>query len=334
MRLICRTETQKIQKVKSMLKKYHTICLLIVFSFTLASQIFAWDDTGHKVSAYIAWQQMLPQTREKAVKLLLAAPEDSHLSVYFPSGSRSREARELELFMIASTWADIIRNRDFKVRYEKYNQGPWHYADIFWRQTNGAAERLEKRSEGLAIVKLDDFEKNLKDASLSDAEKAINLAWFLHVASDVHNPLHNASRVTEVEPEGDSGGNRFLLSPENATENRVNLHSYWDSILRRNVPRENDACDPDYIAPMANRIMKKHPFAEMKDRLKLGDYREWNREGFEFLNKDVYVADLKRGELPSKKYQKRAFTVGQEQIALAGYRMAETLNRIFGQSEK
>ena len=318
-----------------MLKKYLAIALFFVgFNLMFASFAFAWDDTGHKVSAYIAWRQMSPEAREKAVKLLLAAPEDSHLSVYFLSGSRSREARELELFMIASTWADIIRNRDFKVRFEKYNQGPWHYADIFWRQTNGKAEILENRSEGLAVTKLYDFEKNLKDESLSDDEKAVNLAWFLHVAGDVHNPLHNASRITEIEPKGDSGGNLFLLSPAEATENRVNLHSYWDSILRRNVPRENDACDSDYIALMANKIIKKHSFAEMRERLKLGDYKEWNAEGFRFLDKTVYDETLKRSELPAKKYQNRAAAVGEEQIALAGYRMAETLNRIFGKPQK
>ena len=319
-----------------MSKKYLTIILLsVIFNLTFVSIVSAWDDTGHKVIAYIAWHQMSPEAREKAVKLLRAAPEDSHLSVYYLSGSRSEAARELDLFMIASTWADIIRNRDFKVRFEKYNQGPWHYANIFWRQTSGKPLILANRSEGEAIAKLYDFEKNLKDESLSDAEKAVDLAWFLHVAGDIHNPLHNASRVTEIEPKGDSGGNLFLLSPADAKENRVNLHSYWDSIIRRNLPRENDACDSDYISLIANRIMKKHPLtAEMKDRLKLGDYKEWNAEGFAFLDKIVYSKDLKRGELPAKKYQLRAFAVGEEQTALAGYRIGETLNQMLGKDLK
>ncbi len=304
---------------------------LVFINLIAASSVFAWDDTGHKVSAFIAWRQMSPEVRAKAIKLLLAAPEDSHLSVYYPAGSRSIEAKELELFMVASTWSDIIRDRDFKVRFEKYNQGPWHYADIFWKQTGGKAEMMDNRSEGLAIAKLYDFEKNLKDVSVSDADKAINLAWFLHVAGDIHNPLHNASRITDAEPKGDSGGNLFLLSPADAVrENRVNLHSYWDSILRRNTPRTNDACDGDYIASMANKIMKKHSPSAMKTRLKLGDYKEWNAEGFRFLNETVYDEALKRGELPAKKYQKRAVAVGEKQIALAGYRMAETLNRILG----
>ncbi len=315
------------------MQKKHVISLfLVIFYSVFVSSVSAWDDTGHKVTAYIAWQQMTPEVRAKAVNLLLSAPEDSHLSVYYAAGSRSASAKELELFMIASTWADIIRNRDFKVRFEKYNQGPWHYADIFWKQTNGKAEIMENRSEGQAIAKLYDFEKNLKDNSVSDAEKAINLAWFLHVGGDVHNPLHNASRITETEPKGDQGGNLFLLSPPDAKENRVNLHSYWDSILGRNILRENDACDSDYIALIAQKITKRHPFSQMKNRLKLGDYKEWNNEGFKLLNQEVYLDELKRGELPSRKYQNRSFATGQEQIALAGYRLAEMLNRIFVKS--
>ncbi|HXG85819.1 MAG TPA: S1/P1 nuclease [Pyrinomonadaceae bacterium] len=314
-------------------KKYLISLCLVIVNFIFVSSVSAWDDTGHKVTAYIAWRQMTPEVRAETVKLLLAAPEDSHLSVYYPAGSRSRESKELELFMVASTWSDIIRDRDFKARYEKYHQGPWHYADIFWKQIGGKAEIMENRSEGLAIVKLYDFEKNLKDDSVSDAEKAINLAWFLHVGGDVHNPVHNASRITEIEPKGDQGGNLFLLSPANSQGgDRVNLHSYWDSILRRNMARENDACDSEYIASIAKKITKRHPYSQMKNRLKLGDFKEWNNEGFNLLNQVVYSDTLKRGELPSKKYQNRAFANGQEQIALAGYRLGEMLNRIFGKS--
>ena len=311
-------------------KKYVISLFLVVLNFVFVSSVSAWDDTGHKVSAYIAWRQMTPEVRAKAVKLLLSAPEDSHLSVYYASGSRSTAAKELELFMIASTWSDIVRNRDFKVRFEKYHQGTWHYADIFWKQINGKAEIMENRSDGQAIAKLYDFEKNLKDNSVSDAEKAINLAWFLHVGGDLHNPLHNASRITETEPKGDQGGNLFLLSPADAAaENRINLHYYWDSILGRNIPRQNDACDSDYIPSIADKIIKKHPFSQMKNRLKPGDFKEWNNEQFKLLNQTVYLDELKRGELPSKKYQNRAFATGQEQIALAGYRLGEMLNRIF-----
>lgn len=314
-----------------MLKKYLTAGIFaLALIGALAPHARAWDDTGHKISAYIAWQNMSPAARDEAIKILRSAPEDSHLGVYYFSGSRSDQAKALDLFMIASTWSDIVRDRGFKVRFEKYHQGPWHYADIFWRQTNGKAEILSNRSDGLAIVKLYDLEKILREAGASGGDKAIALAWFLHIAGDIHNPLHNASRVTEIEPEGDQGGNKFLLTPPDNTANRaVNLHYYWDSVLTANMPRKMDACDDQYIAKAADKIMKKHSFASLQNRLKTGDYRLWNIENFAFLNDTVYTPDVERGAMPPQKYQRRALAVGQEQIALAGYRIADTLNRIF-----
>lgn len=315
-----------------MINKCKIVPLFALICLIFVSSADAWDDTGHKVSTYIAWRQMTPEVRARVVKLLISAPEDSHLSVYYLAGSRPVAAKELDLFMIASTWPDIIRNRDFKVRYEKYNRGPWHYAGILWEQEGGNAARQEAVSDGMAIPKLFDFEKNLKDPALSDAEKAVNLAWFLHVAGDIHNPLHNGSRITAIESDGDRGGNRFLLVSEATKENILNLHSYWDGILRRGVPREDDTCDSDYIADIAEKVMRRHPISRMAIRLKLGEYNEWNNDGLRLLNDVVYTADLKRNVLPSKSYQKRAFVAGQEQIALAGYRIAETLNQIFKES--
>ena len=72
----------------------------------------------------------------------------------------------------------------------------------------------------------------------------------------------------------------------------------------------------------------------MLNRLKLSDYKTWNIEGFNLLPKVVYTSDIVRNQMPSKKYRKRAFRVSQQQIALAGYRLGETLNRIFGNENK
>ena len=56
---------------------------------------FGWDETGHKITAYIAWQRMTPEVREKVIKILLSAPEDAQLSTfYLPYGSRSDEAKK------------------------------------------------------------------------------------------------------------------------------------------------------------------------------------------------------------------------------------------------
>lgn len=321
-----------------MKKSSMKILSLLIVTLFCASYALAWDDAGHKLTTYIAWERMTPQARERAAKILLSAPEDAHLSVFYLQDSRSAAAKQRELFMIASTWADIVRDRDFKNRYAKYHKGDWHYADTFWRGTNGKVDVLENFAEpkGKAVEQLFEFDKALRSASVSDAEKAIALAWILHLGGDIHQPLHTSARVTEANPKGDQGGNLFMLSPANATgDDRLNLHWFWDSIVRRNIPRQNDACDSDYLPVIARSMTKKYPFAKMRSQLKLGKFDEWQQEGFQIASTKLYPASLNPGAAPSESYKKMAFKIAEEQIALAGYRMGEMLNQIFdSQSNK
>ncbi len=305
---------------------------LAFFSFACVYSAFAWDDTGHKLTAYIAWEQMTPAAREQAVKILLAAPEDSDLSVFYLQDSRSAATKQRELFMIAATWADIVRDKNFKVRYAKYHHGVWHYKDTFWRDTDGKVELVSdmKSDDENAVAKLYEFDKVLRDSAASDADKAIALAWVLHLGGDIHQPLHTSARVTKYDPKGDQGGNVFSLAPKDATgDARLNLHWFWDSIIGRNIVRQNDACDSDYLPPIAQEIMKKYSASKFQKKLELGNFDEWQKEGFQIASTKLYPASLKFGEPPSNDYKKMAFDIAEEQIALAGYRLGAMLNQIF-----
>lgn len=308
--------------------------LVVVATFTVSG--FGWDDTGHKIAAYIAWEQMTTQAREAAAKILLSAPEDSDLSVFYSSDSRSAAAKQRELFMVAATWADIVRDKKFAIRNAKYHHGTWHYFDTFWRDANGKVEIVSelKSDEENAVERLFAFDKVLRDAAASDADKAIALAWVLHLGGDIHQPLHDSARVTQFDPKGDQGGNLFMLSPKGAKgEDRLNLHWYWDSIVGRNVPRTGDACDSDYLPALAQQMMKKYPADKMRTRLKIGKFDQWQKEGFQIASTKVYPPSLKFGEMPSENYKIMAFEVAQEQIALAGYRLGTMLNQIFAGGE-
>ena len=316
--------------LKTRFVKFFLFFVIVIIS---AFSVRAWDDTGHKLAAYIAWEQMTPQARAAATKILLSAPEDSDLSAFYMQDSRTAATRQRELFMIASTWSDIVRNKDFKNRYAKYHHGTWHYLDTFWRETNGKVEIVTdlKSDAENAVERLFAFDKMLRDPTASDADKAIALAWVLHLGGDIHQPLHDSARVTKYDPKGDQGGNLFMLSPKGATgDDRINLHWYWDSIVGRNVPRVNDACDSDYLPAIAQQMMKKFPSSRMRNRLEIGKFDRWQQEGFQIASTKVYPSSLKFGEMPSESYKKMAFEIAQEQIALAGYRLGEMLNQIFG----
>ncbi len=305
---------------------------LMIIGFAFVLPVSAWDDTGHKLTAYIAWEQMTPATREQAIKILLSAPEDSDLSVFYLQDSRSAAAKQRELFMIAATWADIVRDKNFKARNAKYHHGNWHYQDTFWRDDNGKVELVNdlKSDDENAVERLFAFDKVLRDAKADDADKAIALAWVLHLGGDIHQPLHDSGRVTKYDPKGDQGGNLFSLSPKGATgDARLNLHWFWDSIIGRKVPRVNDACDSDYLPAIAQNMMKKYPLAKFRDKMELGKFDDWQKEGFQIASTKLYPASLKFGEAPSEEYKEMAFGIAEEQIALAGYRLGASLNQIF-----
>lgn len=292
----------------------------------------AWDDVGHKASAYIAWQRMSPAARETVIRILRTAAEDSHLSAFYQNyGPEPEAVRKLEYFMLVSTWSDIVRDRAFDTRYRKYHKSNWHYDDIFWRQVGGKAEALTGFEEGgVAVSKLSEFDKLIREPSASDRDKAIAIAWIMHLTGDIHQPLHTSARVTETEPKGDQGGNLFLLTPQGTPrENQVNLHWYWDSIIVRNTPLKGEMCERDYIVSIAQRIMKKHSFGSVASELKLGEYEAWRDDSFKFAPTDVFSPDLVRFQMPSEKYKRNALTVSERQLALAGYRLGETLNRVF-----
>jgi hypothetical protein len=314
------------------MRKLFRIVILVALATLPVVTSFAWDDTGHKTTAYIAWQQMSPAAREAVIKILRAAPEDSNLSAFYMSGAEPEDVRKLEYFMVVATWADIVRDRSFENRYKKYHKSNWHYDDTFWKQVNGRAEILPKAEEGgQAINRLSEFDKVLRNSSASDKDKSIAIAWIAHLIGDIHQPLHTSARVTDKEPKGDQGGNLFLLTPEGTPrEKQLNLHWFWDSIIGRVDPLKGDTCESDYIRSIAGRIMKKYPRRSFGSEIKLGDYDGWRAESFALNATNVFSPDLVRFQMPSEKYKKKAFQIAQRQLALAGYRLGETLNQIFG----
>ena len=303
-----------------------------VIAIAAVNSAFAWDDVGHKTTAYIAWQRMSPIARENVIRILRTAAEDSDLSVFYMQyGPEPEQIRKLEYFMLTATWADIVRDRTFENRYRKYHKSNWHYDDTFWKQVNGKVEILSGFEEGgVAVDKLGEFEKMIANPSASDKEKAIAIAWIMHLSGDIHQPLHTSARVTDTEPKGDQGGNLFLLTPQGTPrENQQNLHWFWDSIVGRNMPLQGDMCERDYIVSVAQRMMKKHPYRSFGSGLNLGQYRAWQQESFKLNATDVFSPDLVRFQTPSERYKRNAFRVAERQLALAGYRLGETLNRVF-----
>jgi hypothetical protein len=322
---------EKDSGVAKMFKKALCGLVLAAFVAVFAVPAFGWDETGHKVAAYIAWQRMTPDVRERVIKILLAAPEDAQLSTfYMPYGSQSEEARKRQFFLIASTWADIIKDKNFQTRYKQYNHNNWHYHDTLWMTKNGKVEFLKMPDDaGKLMDKLTDLNTVIRGPA-SDSEKAIAIAWLEHLICVLHQPLHTTARAYGPDDKGDQGGNLFSLTPKGTPGDKSdNLHRFWDSVLGRNTPNTGDLCDSTYLEPIAILIMKHFPYEKLRDRLAPGKFDVWEKESVEIATTEVYKG-VKRYESPSDDYKKKALKIGEERLALAGYRMAELFNEAFG----
>jgi hypothetical protein len=297
----------------------------------LSTSAHAWNDTGHKVVARIAWEYMTPQARAKVIALLKAAPPDADLANLLATNARPLAVREQEFFLRASVWADMMRDGKFPARREKYHKSSWHYINFFWEQSapgTAPKDRADMKPEPENIVEhLQYFQSFLVDTTQEQSQRAIGLAWVLHLVGDIHQPLHTSARVTATEPQGDRGGNLFVLD---TTSTVRNLHSYWDGILTLSFPKnQTESAETHHIARIAQLILTRHPLAKMQPRLKPGEFEAWAQEGYETAKSVVYPPSLRRYTAPPRNYRRRAYGAAEAAIALAGYRLAAMLNRLF-----
>lgn len=58
--------------------------------------------------------------------------------------------------------------------------------------------------------------------------KSIALRFLIHYIGDLHQPLHTTSKVNDLYPKGDLGGNLFNVTEEDGINE---LHAVWDSVI-------------------------------------------------------------------------------------------------------
>src|SRR5437762_505810 len=76
-----------------------SLCLLLV-----SSPVQAWFDGGHMIVAYVAYQNLTPQTRTRVDSLLKLNP-------LYPTWTKGlkKSQKPLAAFVRAATWADCIK---------------------------------------------------------------------------------------------------------------------------------------------------------------------------------------------------------------------------------
>jgi hypothetical protein len=289
-----------------------------------ATPAYAWDELGHRVVARIAWDNLTPQARAAAVRLLMAAPANSGIPAL--AFDARPEDRARELFVLAAVWPDIIRSPSYVG--SRYAHSNWHYVNFFWEQRfpgGPPIDRPDKPRDGELLAQLPRLASTLGDPAAGDSARSLALAWILHLVGDAHQPLHNSARITPQDPQGDRGGNLFLLG---GLYPRSNLHAYWDAIVGYSVPwHTGDRNEADYVGRVAVRLERSYTPAWARSRVRPGEFEQWSLEGVALAKRSLFPVWLVRGQPAPAAYQPLAWGAAQPRLALAGYRVAELLNR-------
>src|SRR5262249_42946630 len=134
------------------------------------------------------------------------------------------------------------------------------------------------------------FEQNfkvLKDAQLSDEQRAIAICWLFHLAGDVHQPLHTSTFFTTDFPQGDRGGTRFYVRANAKATRTIDLHAYWDNLVGGTTHFQT-------VKNAAVELRKKHP-KESLEELKSKGFDAWMQESFVLAQKVAYRDGKLRG---------------------------------------
>jgi hypothetical protein len=318
----------------------HRHLLACIFALLFASPAMAWIDTGHRIIAFAAWEELTPATKAKVGAILKQHPryrEDLLLGV--PEATSEDDAVRYA-FATAATWPDMVRSQGHPM-HNVANHPVWHYIDIPFNpegQPMPATRAASGPGPANAVEALGKSADDLKSETLAGPDKAVALCWVLHLGGDIHQPLHACTLYSRQFPTGDAGGNGLIVLDPPYPDSRRNLHLLWDELL--GSYKSDAMCR--YVAA-GLRSDPKLSREAFKDALQIKDPAGWAQESHEIAVEHVYlkgklvgVAAREQRDNPDlvvpgvpRGYIKNAEQVAARRAVLAAYRIADMLNSTF-----
>lgn len=270
----------------------------------LPATALAWGEQGHRIVATLAASRLTPAAKAEVAELLAPEPRGRTLAA-------------------VSMWADAVRFRQYPETYR------WHFVNIPLARDRYDPARDCRPLPGkgdCVIAALGRMRDVLADRGRRPAERAEALKFVVHLAADLHQPLHVAER------DGDGGGNavrvRWMGEWERGGRGRRpwTLHAVWDSGLIRETGRSATA----YVRHLETSLA-----AEDERALARGGIVDWAMEAHAVARAEVYRdaagrALPARGARLGRDYFTARIGAVDRQLARAGVRLARLLNDALG----
>jgi hypothetical protein len=281
-------------------------------------QAWCWGDEGHQTVARIAAAHLTERARQAVVAIL---KQDADFGADSPAEAMAR----------AAIWPDHMPGG-------KGATAPWHYIDIGLFE--GPSHIDERCPQGNCIVaKMKQYLVNLKEHRADGVwQESKELAFLMHFAGDIHQPLHCVS-------DADAGGNCVNVV---GFEPMKNLHAVWDITLVNKLMAQDG---PGMVAGMESRFRGK-----LRHWQDYGSVEKIAAESFALAKSQVY--GKARPRLPviprfvdvqprncatdapeslrsvkvdgPRSYGAAALNVVRMQLYKGGVRLAAMLNAIYG----
>jgi len=280
---------------------------------------WAWNGRGHRLIAWMAFEQLDERTKNELAEILRQHPAEDP---WWSDARFNPRDERLALVLNASVFADQARP---DTQFSRYFRPRAHYVNyklIYERNKPVRMEEPQNRPSDENVINtylahIGTFQ-NRKN---SPQERAVALSWIIHQVGDIHQPLHAAARFCPATPNGDQGGNSIEVPNENGPDN---LHAYWDGVLGR----EENAGSLDRET---RRLLRDYPRSRFEQELKKTRIQDWVLESAE-ASRDVVYANLpidqsRLRELPLG-YAADARKLAERRAVLASYRLADVLKEL------
>jgi hypothetical protein len=254
----------------------------------------AWGFIAHRATGFIADTRLNPETATAVHKILGATPMAE-----------------------AATWADSLRDDPQYNDMKKY-----HFMNIPLSMSDQKSPKAQdvlsspEHQPGAyeAILKA---KKTLVDNQSNQKDTEEALKFLIHFIGDIHQPLH-------VGYQKDYGGNTVKLTWSGYD---TNLHSVWDTMIIKQANKDlfDHPGTTDASQIYAQNVAKRHA----NDSVNLGNLDTWFQDSLNLVNV-AYQGDPTNPD----DYTKRNQDVIDQQVYLAGLRIADTLNQIFSKDGK
>jgi len=297
-------------------QKIASIALAIAGLAGFQINAFAWGSGGHFLIAAEGYRQLSPELKAQVYEVLKAHPDYARwTNAYHPNPVLDVAAY---CFMRSSAWPDEIRRSE-----SRYDHPGWHFIDYPLRPPSFPMEPGPEPTNDI-LFGIKQFETNLSDTNANPESRAASLSWLIHLVGDIHQPLHCASLFTDAYPTGDRGGNEFYVKP---ADQAVRLHGIWDGLLG---PSPNTQMQWRYAIALG----VKFPRTSLPELATHPAPKDWSLESRALAIEKGYLrGELKGGTngdtavaLPPG-YTQAAKAVAERQCALAGYRLADEIQK-------